>query len=138
MSDLKEYVLVCAPTKAGEQFIRILKCRGYRVAGLANCRTQQARLEELGVEASLLIDTHHENTWCRPDFAIGRVYLFENSVALCSRYVRMCRSWTDRPIIVITTSPNPRHVYKGLGADHVIYSYSGNVSFLADRTAMQG
>lgn len=36
MTDQNEYVLVCAPTKAGEHFIKLLKFRGIKMAGLTN------------------------------------------------------------------------------------------------------
>ncbi len=130
MDGQEEYVLICAPTKAGEQFVRMLQIKGCRIAGLANNPSEHARLRELGVEVIFEVDTRHLNTWLRPTFAVGRIYLFESSVALCCRYVQMCRTWTTKPIFVITTSMNPRLVYKGLGADHVIYTHSGNVGHL--------
>ncbi|KUP24748.1 MULTISPECIES: hypothetical protein [Paenibacillus] len=127
----EEYVLICAPTKAGEQFIKLLKMKGCRFAGLANNPAEKQRLAELGVEKIFEVDTRHLNTWLRPPFPVGRIYLFESSVALCCRYVQMCRTWTSGPISVITTSMRPRLVYKGLGADNVIYSHSGQVGHLA-------
>lgn len=138
MANSEEYVLINAPTKAGEHFIKILKFRGYKIAGIANNAAEKRRLEELGIEVNLVVDTHHQNTWFRPSFPVGRVFLFESSVTLCCRYIQMCRTWTTKPIYVITTSMNPRLVYKGLGADSVIYSHSGNVSFLADVSTNQG
>jgi hypothetical protein len=138
MADQDEYVLICAPNKAGEHFIKILKCKGYKIAGIANNAAEKSRLEELGVELNIVVDTRHENTWFRPSFPVGEVYLFESSVALCCRYVQMCRTWTTKSIFVITSSMKPRLVYKGLGASQVIYSHSGNVSYLADKSASQG
>lgn len=133
MADQEEYVLINAPTKAGEHFIGMLKFRGCKIAGIANNPAEKRRLEELGIEVILVVDTHRQNTWFRPSFTVGRVILFESSVTLCCRYVQMCRTWTKQPIFVITTSMNPRLVYKGLGADDVIYSHSGNVGFLAEK-----
>lgn len=135
MADQDEYVLICAPTKAGEHFIKLLKFKGYKIAGIANNEAEKSRLEELGVEVNLVVDTRHQNTWFRPSFPVGQVYLFESSVALCCRYVQMCRTWTNQSIVVITSSMKPRLVYKGLGANEVIYSHSGNVSYLADKSA---
>lgn len=138
MTDQGEYVLICAPTKAGEHFIKILKTRGCKIAGLANNPVERTRLQELGVELVFEVDTRQLNTWRRPPFNVGRIYLFESSVALCCRYVQMCRTWTTQPIFVITTSMNPRLVYKGLGADYVVYTHSGNVGHLAAECDLPG
>lgn len=132
-----EFVLVCAPTKGGEHFIKMLKIKGIRVAGLTNNSEGKARLEELGVENNILVDTRHQKTWSRPPFPVSRVYLFENSFTLCCRYIQMCRAWTSQPIVVITTSLKPRLVYTSLGASYVIYSYSGEAEYVPDRTAEQ-
>ncbi|NUU61705.1 hypothetical protein [Paenibacillus agri] len=135
MADQIEYVLVCAPTKAGQHFIKILKFRGIQVAGLTNNQEEKTRLEELGVENTVLVDTRHQKTWFRPSFPVGKVYLFESSFTLCCRYIQMCRAWTTQPIFVITSSLNPRLVYKRLGASYVIYSHSGDAVFLADKSS---
>ncbi|AIQ72269.1 MULTISPECIES: hypothetical protein [Paenibacillus] len=138
MTDQNEYVLVCAPTKAGEHFIKLLKFRGIKMAGLTNNLAEKALLEELGIEQVILVDTRHQSTWFRPSFPVGRVYLFESSFPLCCRYIQMCRTWTTQPIFVITSSINPRLVYKRLGASYVIYSHSGDADFLIDRSPHQG
>lgn len=138
MAVQEEYVLICAPTKAGEQFVRMLQIKGCKIAGLANNPAEHMRLRELGVEVIFEVDTRHLNTWLRPPFPVGRIYLFESSVALCCRYVQMCRTWTTKPISVITTSMNPRLVYKGLGADYVVYTPSGNVGHLATECDLPG
>ncbi|MCY9669919.1 hypothetical protein M5X11_34265 [Paenibacillus alginolyticus] len=65
-----------------------------------------------------------------PDYPIGNVILFEESLPLCCRYIQICRGLTSRPIYVITQSVNPRLIYKGLGADYVIYSKKGDAKFL--------
>lgn len=135
MADQDEYELVWAPTKAGENFIKLLKFKGLQVAGLTNNHAGKKRLEELGIEHFVVVDTNHQNTWVQPSFPVGKVYLFESSLTLCCRYIQMCRTWTRKPIFVITTSLNPRLVYKGLGAKYVIYSHSGDVAFLADKSA---
>jgi len=46
--------------------------------------------------------------------------------------IEICRSWTGKPIYVITGSGNPRLIYKGLGVNYVIHSNSDDVSFLLD------
>ncbi|AIQ60139.1 hypothetical protein [Paenibacillus borealis] len=133
MLDKDEYVLVCAPTLAGEHFIELLTEKGIKVAGLTNNPDKRKRLENLGVEQNIVVDSHDERTWGIPPFSIGKVYLFESNLAVCCRYLQMCRPWTSKSIFVITTSVHPRLVYKGLGANYVIYSHSGNVHFLADQ-----
>ncbi|SEU29627.1 hypothetical protein [Paenibacillus sp. NFR01] len=138
MAEQENYVLINAPTKAGEDFVRLLRVRGCRIAGLANNAAEKKRFEQLGIQTIIMVDTHRQKTWFCPQFAVTKVFLFEGSFALTCRYIQMCRAWTDQPIVVVTSSLNPRLVYKSLGADHVVYSHSGHVSFLAEASAMEG
>ncbi|MCL6458354.1 MAG: hypothetical protein K6T85_10155 [Gorillibacterium sp.] len=126
----EEHVLVSAPTKAGEAFIKQLKYRGITVAGLTNNKVERKRLEKAGAVQTVLVDTHNQDTWKIPPFSLGDIYLFERSFNLCCQYIVMCRAWTVKPIFVITTSINSRLVYRGLGASQVFYSYSGDATFL--------
>ncbi|MCC3374931.1 hypothetical protein [Cohnella sp. REN36] len=126
----QEFVLVSAPNVAGEQFIKHLVRRGIPFAAIANNKIDFERLGELGVTHRISVDTTQIQTWAVPDLEIGRVFLFEKSLNLCCRYIQICRAWTSKPIYVITGSSNPRLVYKGLGANHVIHSSSGDVAFL--------
>lgn len=48
MDTQEEYILICAPTKAGEHFIKLLIMKGARFAGLANNPAEKQRLAELG------------------------------------------------------------------------------------------
>lgn len=129
----QQVVLVSAPNKAGEEFIRRLMANRMPFAAIANNRAEQKRLEDFGVNRIILLDTTQESTWLVPDFPIGKVFLFESSLNLSCRYIRVCRTWTSRPIYVITRSANPRLIYKGLGASYVIYTNGDDVSFLIDR-----
>ncbi|MFC4776961.1 hypothetical protein ACFO9Q_09215 [Paenibacillus sp. GCM10023252] len=61
-------------------------------------------------------------------------YIFESSLALSCRYIQCCRSWTSKPIYVITESFNPRAIYRGLGADHIIFTRTGEVGFLLNES----
>jgi hypothetical protein len=126
----QQVILVSAPNKAGEAFIRGLMANRLPFAAIANNRAEHKRLEDLGVKSIILMDTTQENTWLVPDFPIGKVFLFETSLNLSCRYIRVCRTWTSKPIYVITRSANPRLIYKGLGASYVIYTNGDDVSFL--------
>lgn len=115
-------VLVSAPNRAGEGFIRQLKARQIPVAVIVNNKAEYQRMTQIGVTKIVKVDTAAEETWILPEVPVGQVYLFERSLNLVCRYLQICRSWTSKRIYVITGSQNPRLVYKGLGADYIIYS----------------
>lgn len=125
-----EFILVSAPNKAGEQFIKTLKMKGLPFAALTNNETEKSRLEDLGVEHVVPLDTADRSNWHLPKMPVGKVFIFEVSLPLCCRYIQICRSWTGKPIYVITGSMNSRLIYKGLGASYVIHSNSSDVSYL--------
>lgn len=124
------YVLVSAPTAAGEHFIKLLQIRKVPFVALVNNAEELARMEKLGIARILRVDTMQHDTWQVPEFPVDRVYLFEKSMNLTCRYLRMCRNWTIRPIYVITGKCNPRSVYRGLGANHILVTNGADVSFL--------
>ncbi|WP_207910911.1 hypothetical protein [Paenibacillus albiflavus] len=126
----QEVILVAAPNCAGENFIKELKQQGIAFAALTNNKNDSGRLRKLGTSSIITVKSGEYDTWLIPESPIGSVYLFENSFNLCCRYIQMCRSWTSKPIYVITHSFNPRLVYKRLGANYVIYTHSDDVSFL--------
>lgn len=130
MEEWQEMILVSAPTKAGEEFIHQLIYYKIPFAAIANNRAERDRLESIGTKNIVLIDTTDEQTWIIPDFSVSKVFLFESSLNLCCRYLRICRTWTSDPIYVITHSSNPRLIYKGLGATFVIHTNNHHVSFL--------
>lgn len=126
----QEVILVSAPNKTGENFMKQLKLNGLPFAALINNKNDSERKHKLGASAIITVNSAEHETWMIPDLPIGKVFLFENSFNLCCRYLQICRSWTSKPIYVITHSFNPRLVYRGLGADYVIYTHSDDVSFL--------
>lgn len=130
MEKPQDYILVSAPNKAGEEFIRQLMYKQISFAAIANNRAEQERMMELGCRDIILIDTRDEQTWIIPEFPVSKVFLFESSLNLCCRYLRICRTWTAKSIYVITHSSNPRLIYKGLGADVVLHTNQHQVSFL--------
>jgi len=134
----KEYILVSAPSQAGLAFIRLLLLQRIPFAAIVNNKRELEILHEIGVKNIILIDTTQEQTWHIPDYPIGNIYLFEKSFTLCCRYLRICRTWTSKPVYVITQSCNPRIVYKGLGADYVIHTNGDEVSFLIQSPVKQG
>lgn len=132
MDKQREVIVVSAPNKAGEAFIRQLLRQRMPVAGIANNVNERMKLAEIGVKQITLVDTKDENTWIVPDYPVGKIFLFESSLNLTCRYIRVCRSWTAKPIYVITQSGKTRLVYKALGADYVIYTTSDDVSSLCE------
>lgn len=125
-----DFLLIAAPTKAGEDFMKQARLVGLPIVSLTNNKMERNKLERQGVNQIIQVDTTDPGALIIPDYPIGNVILFEESLPLCCRYIQICRSWTSRPIYVITQSVNPRLIYKGLGADYVIYSTNGDVKFL--------
>lgn len=125
-----DYILVAAPTKAGENFIQLLRIKNLPFVVITNNTNEQKRLSKLGAERFILLDTAEHDTWQVPEYPIGNFFLFEKSLTLCCRYLQIARKWTSKTIYVITESESSRNIYKGLGADYFVYSKTGNVSFL--------
>lgn len=130
MDNQKEFILVSAPNKTGEAFIRQLISHRLPFVAIMNNKVEQDRLKKLGVKNIIMVDTSAQNTWLIPDVPVGKVFLFERSLNLICRYIQISSTWTSQPIYVITHSSNPRLVYKGLGASYVIHTNSDDVSFL--------
>lgn len=129
---IREIVLVSAPNSAGEQFMMQLRQRRIPFAAIVNNPEEYERVSALGPDSIIAVHTAKEESWRIPPFEIGNVILFEKSLTLCCRYAQICRSWTSRPIYVVTGSVQPRHVYKALGVDYVIHSQGHDLSFLID------
>jgi len=130
MKQQLDRILVTAPNKTGECFIRELIQKGLSFAAIANNGNEKRRLEELGVKTIVTVDTNDEGTWIAPDFPVGQVYIFESSLNLSCRYIRILKTWTSEPIYVVIHSGHPRLIYKALGAGYVIYAKNEDVSFL--------
>jgi hypothetical protein len=126
----QSYVLVYAPNGIGEKYIHLLQTRQIPFAALVNCDALRERMEYLSIDQIIQVNTKDHRKWVIPEITIGSIYLFENSVSVCCRYIQICRQWTTEPIFVITQNSNPRMIYKGLGANHVLYTNSDQVSFL--------
>ncbi|MNH99992.1 hypothetical protein D3C73_527750 [compost metagenome] len=130
--DSREHVLVYAPNGIGENFIKQLQAKQIPFAVMVNSKVQQRRMEQLGIKLILRVNTKDHSKWVIPEMTIRAVYMFENSVTLCCRFIQICRQWTLRPLFVVTKSVNPRLIYKALGADYVIYTNRDQVSFLLE------
>ncbi|SFF34424.1 hypothetical protein SAMN04487969_1288 [Paenibacillus algorifonticola] len=126
----EDYILVSAPTEDGQAFLRTLAMKGMPFVALTNNRADKQALEEIGVKEILMVDTRDSRPPMIPELPIGKVFLFERSFNLCCRYIHTCRSWTGKPIYVITQGHNSRLIYKGLGANYVIHSQGNDLSFL--------
>lgn len=126
----QDYVLISASNAAGENLIRTLQYKKIPFAVMINSKLKAKPLEKIGVQHILTVNTKGHNSWTVPPFPIGPVILFEESLALTCRYIKMCRPWTGKPIYVVTDNLNPRSIYRTLGADHVIFTNSQDVSFL--------
>lgn len=125
-----ECILVAAPNKAGMNFTLLLLAKGRNVAVLVNNKTEEQQARKVGAQV-IRVKTDDEKTWLVPKFPIDRAFIFETSLTLTCRYLQLCRKWTEGPILVITPQHNPRRIYRGLGADYIIHSATGEVGFLA-------
>jgi len=128
----REYVLVAPANAVGEHFMKTLQKRGIPFAAITNNKQDAERVAKLGAAHVVLIDTADHETWALPEFRIGDVYVFEHSVTLCCRYLQICRNWTSAAIYVIARRPNPRLIYKALGADYIVCTKASEVAFLID------
>ncbi|MGF7050510.1 hypothetical protein J2T13_005059 [Paenibacillus sp. DS2015] len=126
----QDVMIVSAPNVIGEAFIRQLIRYKIPFAAITNNKIERERLKKMGVEKTLMVGTTDERTWVIPAFPVGKIILFESSLNLSCRYLRICRTWTSEPIYIITHSSNPRSIYKGLGASYVIHTRSQDASFL--------
>ncbi|WP_442601644.1 hypothetical protein [Paenibacillus sp. KN14-4R] len=132
MGNQNELILVVGYTEASEQFIGALQRLNKPFAVLTNNKSEYKRLLKSGVEQIVLINTSELSTWIVPAHAYSQIYLFEQSLPLCCRFIQICRSWTSEPIYVITKEVQPRLIYKGLGANYVIHTHSNDVTFLLE------
>jgi len=127
---LSSKVLVSAPCPAGEQFIRMLKYRKIPFAVLINHPDQKERFAKLGVQDFVQVDTKVTDLSAEAGDPPRMVVLFEESLNLTCRYLKLCSSWTAGPVYVISQNSVPRPIYRCLGAKDVIYTRSGEVSYL--------
>ncbi|MGG1514579.1 hypothetical protein ABE504_04140 [Paenibacillus oryzisoli] len=116
-----EYVVVSAPNRAGKEFIQQLRKKGIPYYAITNNNHGKRRLEAIGVNQILMVNTEDTKSWTPPDIRISKVYIFEVSFNLCCRYIQICKEWNPASIHVITKRGNARAAYRGLGADHFTY-----------------
>ncbi|MBA2939795.1 hypothetical protein HZF08_15890 [Paenibacillus sp. CGMCC 1.16610] len=116
-----EYVLVSAPNRAGKEFINLLRTKGIQYYAITNNNYGKKRLEAMGVDRIIMVNTEDVTSWTPPEIRISKVYLFEVSFNLCCRYIQICKDWNPKSIHVITKRGNARVTYRALGADHFTY-----------------
>lgn len=116
-----EYVLVSAPNRAGKEFISLLRSKGIQYYAITNNNYGKKRLEAMGVDRIIMVNTEDASSWTAPEIRISQVYLFEVSFNLCCRYIQICKDWNPKSIHVITKRGNARVTYRALGADHFTY-----------------
>lgn len=126
----REYIVVAGMNEAALSFIRLLQFKELPFAVITNNKQEEKELRNIGISNVIRINTNNRFSWEVPNMAIGKVFVFESSLALSCRYLQCCSLWTTKPIYVITPYLNPRAIYKGLGAKYVIYSQSGEHGFL--------
>lgn len=127
--DDDDVIIVAAGSKQGRSFIKTLKSKGLSFAIIVSSEHERKEMQGLYMEPIIQVDFAEQSPEL-PEFHVGNVYLFEESLPLCCKYIQTCRSWTCNPIYVITERSQPRLIYRGLGATHVIYSRGSDFSFL--------
>jgi hypothetical protein len=123
-------ILVSAPNREGKQFIGRLRQRGIPYYALTNNPHGLKRLEAMGIDRVITVDTADQQTWRHPNVPIGRIYLFEDSFTLCCRLIQLCRSWSDKEICVVTRRDYARKTYRGLGADRIVFTNGNEIELL--------
>ncbi len=126
-------ILVIAPNEDGRKFVNQLIYSKKSFAVLTNSRTEELDYLKMGAKHVVRIDTSMTRKWIVPQVAVGRIYIFESSLNLSCRYLQICRPWTTHEIYIITRYSSPRGVYRGMGANHVIYTKNGDVGFLLEK-----
>ncbi|WP_139993669.1 hypothetical protein [Paenibacillus paridis] len=126
----ENHIVIAGLSEAGHSFIRTLQFRRLKFIVLTNSKAKEKRLRKQGIPDVLYINTNNRGSWQPPDVPIREVFIFESSLALSCRFVQCCRPWTSKSIYVITQQWNPRAIYKGLGANHIVFSQTGEVGFL--------
>ncbi|OXM16813.1 hypothetical protein [Paenibacillus herberti] len=126
----EERILVSPATAAGVKFLVMLNLRKLPCAALVNNDRERESMLQLGIEHIVQVNTSEKQNSVFPEFPVGKVFLFESSLALCCRYLQLCRSWTGRSIYVITQAQHSRLIFRGVGADYVIHTNGGDVSYL--------
>ncbi|MBB3154258.1 hypothetical protein FHS16_004340 [Paenibacillus endophyticus] len=126
----EEQIIVAGLNEASQSFIRALQFRQLKFVVLTNSKQEAKQLRKHGITDVVFINSNDRNSWVPPVFRVREVFIFESSLALSCRFVQCCRSWTSEPIYVITQQWNPRAIYKGLGASHIVFTQTGEVSFL--------
>lgn len=130
----EERIIVAGLSEAGKAFIRTLAFHQLPFSVLTNSKQEEKQLRKHGLNDVLYINTNERNSWNIPPFPVREVYIFESSLALSCRLVQGCRAWTTKPIYVITQQWNPRAIYKGMGADHIVFSQTGEIGFLLNKS----
>ncbi|PZD96778.1 hypothetical protein DNH61_06165 [Paenibacillus sambharensis] len=130
--DHGHYVLITHPNLLAEKFAGALRERNIPYAVLVNSGRKRKEIEWLSIPRFVELDTNKPGQLQIPDIPVGAVYIFEESLPLTCRYLQVIRHWTSKPIVVITSMVNPRSIYRVLGASHVLFTCSDDVSFLLD------
>lgn len=129
-TEQEEYILVSAPNQAGKDFIHLLRERKIPYYAITNNNYGRKRLEAMGVNQILMVNTEDERTWSIPDIRIGNVYLFELSFNLCCRYIQICKQWNPSSIHIISKRITTRVAYRGLGVDQLTYINNNDIDIL--------
>ncbi|GKU76462.1 hypothetical protein [Paenibacillus sp. L3-i20] len=129
-----EHVLISAPNEAGRSFLDALLRKGVPVIGLANTLEQVNYMEEIGLHNTIMVSQGDEHKEILPPAAIGKVYLFEQSMPALCQYLLVCRPWTTKAVFIIKTvadkTTNIPSIYRLLGANHVLLTTSNDTKFL--------
>ncbi|WP_407870702.1 hypothetical protein [Paenibacillus sp. P36] len=62
---------------------------GQPFIALTNNKSEKLKLEEAGVKQIIKVDTSNPVTMVIPDYPIGNIILFEESLPLCCRYIQI-------------------------------------------------
>ncbi|MFD0589074.1 hypothetical protein ACFQZE_13815 [Paenibacillus sp. GCM10027627] len=112
--------LVYAPNEPARQFVKLLLSRGLPVAAVVNSARQKRIHEGFGINRFVRLDTKAADCPLKMG-SIGNVYLFDDSVPLICRYLKLIRPFVLGRIIVVTQSASIPGLYRHLGADQLLH-----------------
>ncbi|MFF2886230.1 hypothetical protein [Paenibacillus sp. NPDC057967] len=113
--------LVYAPNEYGRQFVKLLLYKGWPVAALVSSGRQRRIHEGFGISCFIKLDTKDQDCSLKGG-QIHDVYLFDNSVPLVCRYLKLFRPLVSGRIIVVTQNNSIPGLYRHLGADQLLHA----------------
>lgn len=119
MNDSK-LTLVYAPNEPARRFVKLLLSLGVPVAAVVNSGRQKRIHEGYGISRFVRFNTKTDDCPLKRG-SINNVYLFDDSVPLICKYLKLIRPYVSGRIIVVTQRASIPGLYRHLGADQLLH-----------------